>query len=255
MRRFLSLALGWALLWTAACGSRAKVAGFDAALEWSNLEKQAADLKVMRGQITDLKNQVAKWEAEKRAPGTYKPEELPSKSIEVLKSQLDAIENNKYKNAGTAFWDNLTLFLNRTMNNSKLKALPETAKAVRLYSDETIVLAEESIQNSGNYDHALTLLQQALQLDKDSKALQDRIARAKDYRFLTKKRFDAVNKGMGLDEVKALCGVPNPSYIKEKTEKGKILAGWFYLREDQGTAGFFFQDGKIYEKLWDAQKK
>lgn len=250
----MPVVLGLILLVAAACGQRTRSAGFDAAVEWANLEKQVADLKVLRAQVEDIKTQIAKWEQEKRSPGTFKPDELPDKSLEMLKSQLDSLDGSRLKGALTAFWDNLTLFLNRALNNPKLKELPESKKALRLYSDESIVLARQVVEQEGNYEQALVLLRQAQDYEKDYQALADEIVRVAEYRFLTQKHFDAAAKGMGMAEIRALCGVPNPVYVREKQEKGRTLIAWFYPKEGQGTAAFFFQDGKVYEKLWDTQR-
>lgn len=252
--RVLPVVLGFILLAAAACGPRTRSAGFDAAQEWANLEKQVADLKALRAQVDDVKAQIAKWEQERRSPGTFKAEELPDKSLEMLRSQLDSLDGSRLKGAVTAFWDNLTLFLNRALNNPKLKELPETKKALRLYSDESIVLARQVVEQEGNYEQALVLLRQAQDYEKDYKALADEIARLAEFRFLTQKHFDAAAKGMGMAEIRALCGVPNPAYVREKQEKGRTLTAWFYPKEGRGTAAFFFQDGKLYEKQWDTLK-
>jgi hypothetical protein len=252
--RLLPFLLGLILLAAAACGPRTRSAGFDAALEWANLEKQVTDLKTLRAQAEDLKAKIGKWEQEKRAPGTFKPEELPDRSPELLRSQLDSMEGTRIKGAVTAFWDNLTLFLNRALNNPKLRELPETKQALRLYADESIALARQAVEREANYEHALALLRQAQNYEKDYKALADEIARMTELRFLSRKRFDAATQEMGMADVRALCGVPDPARVREKPEKGRTLTAWFYPKEGGGTAAFFFQDGRLYEKQWDAQK-
>ena len=255
MKGILSALVGIVLISSLGCGPGQRTAGFDASLEWAALKKQEADLNALRAQIGDLRASLARWEQEKRAPGTFKPGELPDKSPEMLTSRLDTMENVQLKGALTAFWDHLTMFLSRVLNNPKFKSLPESQKALRLYADETLFLARQAVERDGNYGQAQTLLQQALHYEKDDPSLVEEMARVKEFRYLTRKHFDALAKGMGMDQAKSLCGVPNPANIRDKREKGHLLTAWFYLREDQETAALFFEDGRLYATQWDTQNK
>jgi len=255
LKGILSTLMGIFLISGFACGPGQRTAGFDAALEWASLEQQEADLTVLRAQIAEVRASLARWEQEKRTPGTFKPGELPDKSPEMLKSKLDTMENVQLKGALTAFWDHLTMFLSRVLNNPKFKGLPESQKALRLYADETLFLARQAVERDGNYGQAQTLLQQALHYEKDDPDLVAEMARVKEFRFITRKRFDALTTGIGMEQAKALCGIPNPAFIRDKREKGHALTAWFYPREDQGTAALFFEDGRLYAMQWDTQGK
>ena len=240
-----------ALLTTAGCRGGSSP-GFNAAQEWGRIDKQAQDLRAVRTQMDALRAQLERWEA---AAGNPKAADLPSESAAVLKERLETLRKDKYRNAVTAFWDNLTLFMDRALNDSQLKSSPEAAKAARLFADESITLALERVRDEGRYDRAIEVLEQAIKYDPDYPLLKAELARTRSFLRLTRERFERVETGMTMPAARALCGVPAPAAIQERTEKGRTLTAWLYPRDDGAWAALFFQDGLLYEKSWDAQPK
>lgn len=240
-----------ALLATAGCRGGSNP-GFNPAQEWGRIEKQAQDMRAVRAQMDDLRSQLDRWEA---AAGDPKAAGLPSESAVVLQDRLEALRKDKHRNAATAFWDNLTLFLDRTLNDPRLKKAPEAARAVRLFSDESVALARERVREEGRYDRAAEVLEQALKHDPDYPPLKAELEKARSFQHLTRERFDGARTGMTMSAARDLCGVPAPTAVQERTEKGCTLTAWLYPRADGAWAALFFQDGLLYEKTWDAQPK
>lgn len=254
MKNFFSLILGFFLVFCFSCKKSSKEVTFDVKQEFSNIQKQRAELKSIREEILALKEKINILEDFKNNPKKYKKEELPQESIETLMASLEELKKTKYDPNYNSFMDNLTLFLDKTLNDEKLKNEAEVSQAIRLYSDECISTGEEFIKEGGKYKEAIDIYNQALSLDPDYEILKTKIKEAEDFRFIKKERFDQVKNGMTMEEVKAICGYPNVSYIQEREEKGKKVTAWFYPKEGQKAAGIFFSGGKVYNKYWEEKK-
>jgi len=254
MKKFFLLTLGVFLIFNFSCKKQSKEVTFDVAQEYSNILKQKGELDKLREEMKVLKEKIKILEDSKINPKKYKSEELPSESLEALKTKLEDLKKTQYETKYNAFMDNLTMFLDKTLNDNNLKNKPEVSKAVRLYSDECIMTGEEFIKEGGKYKEAIEIYNQALNLDPNYDLLKNKIKEAEDFRFIKKERFDQIKNGMTMDEVKAICGYPNVLYIQEKEEKGRKITAWFYPKEDQKAAGIFFSNGKVYEKIWEQKK-
>jgi len=250
MARWLRAAPALLALWAlGGCGG-GSTPGFNAAQEWGRIEKQAQDLRAVRAQMDTIRGQLDRWEADPKGAGTEGLEPAP-----VLKERLEGLRKDKYRDAATAFWDNLTLFLDRALNDSQLKTSPEAAKAVSLFADESLALARERIREEGRYDRAVEILELALKHDPGRAALKTELEKARSYLRLTRERFDKAQTGMTMPAVRELCGTAAPAAVQERSEGGHTLTAWLYPREDGAWAVLFFQDGRLYDKSWDAQPK
>lgn len=251
MKKLFLLILGVFLIFNFSCKKASKEVTFDVAQEYLNITKQKEELVKIREEIKTIKEKIRILEDAKDNPKKYKKEELPQESLETLKLTLEDLKKNKYDTKYNAFMDNLTMFLDKTLNDEKLKNSPEVSKAIRLYSDECIITGEEFIKEGGKYKEAIDIYNQALALDPDYAPLKNKIKEAEDFRYIKKERFDQVKKGMTMEEVKAICGYPNVSFIQEKEEKGRKITAWYYPKESQKAAGIFFANGKVYDKFWE----
>lgn len=254
MKKFCLLILGFFLVFSFSCKKSSKEVTFDVKQEFSNIQKQWTELMSIREEILAVKGKINILEDFKNNPKKYKKEELPQETIETLTANLDELKKIKYEPKYNSFMDNLTIFLDKTLNDEKLKNEPEVLKAVRLYSDECILTGEEFIKEGGKYKEAIDIYNQALSLDPNYELLKTKIKEAEDFRFIKKERFDQVKNGMTMEEVKAICGYPNVSYIQEKEHKGKKIIAWYYPKEGQKAAGIFFSNGKVYNKYWEEKK-
>jgi tetratricopeptide (TPR) repeat protein len=203
--------------------------------------------------MDDLRAQLDRWEAAAYDPKGAAAEGLPSEPAAVLQERLEALRGDAYRDAATAFWDTLTLFLDRTLNNAGLKASPEAARAVDLFADESIALARELVREEGRYDRAVEVLEQALRHAPDHAGVKAEMEATRPFLRLARERFDRAEAGMTMPAVRKLCGVPAPSAMQERTEKGRALTAWLYPNEDGGWAALFFDGGRLYEKSWDTQ--
>jgi outer membrane protein assembly factor BamE (lipoprotein component of BamABCDE complex) len=107
-------------------------------------------------------------------------------------------------------------------------------EAVRLKSDEDILLAHEFIEQGGDYRRAIEIYEAALAVDPDNPRLADELAAARARRYMTAERFAQVKKGMTQDEVRELLGQPNVRDVREFPERG--ITAWFYTRDADGRA-------------------
>ena len=73
-------------------------------------------------------------------------------------------------------------------------------------------------------------------------------------RYITQERFDLVKKGMTMDEVKEVVGVPYYQNIQVDEKRG--VETWLYRKAEGGAAAIYFRTktGKSYNKKFDAIK-
>jgi PBP1b-binding outer membrane lipoprotein LpoB len=150
--------------------------------------------------------------------------------------------------------DELTDFLNVALNS--YPETPEALEGLRIYSMEAMLTAEETVQKSGAYKKAMDDLIVAKRYYEDLEfeplpALVEKITEYEDWRFITKERFDLVEKGMTPDEVKEKVGVPYFRNIQENPDK---TTTWKYPRREGGAAAIYFNKGKVYHTKFDAVK-
>jgi hypothetical protein len=130
-----------------------------------------------------------------------------------------------------------------------------TLEAIRMKSDEDILLAAEHMNEGGDYRTALDIYEAALAVDPDNPRLRQALEKARSLRYMTRERFDRVQEGMSADQVRALLGPPNANDVREYPERG--VTGWFYARDARGAAAAVWLkkkgDGQVvYEVDFDA---
>lgn len=117
------------------------------------------------------------------------------------------------------------------------------AAAVRMKSDEDILIAQEFIRAGGDYRQAVKIYDAALMVDPDYERLQQLREEAQAMRFVTEDRFAGVKKGMTPEEIREVLGQVNLRNVREYPEKNAIA--WFYPRDDRGSAAaVWFQKNK-----------
>lgn len=168
-------------------------------------------------------------------------EEDPARYAEEMK-RIKMEREGQYD----VYTDKLVTYINN--NNQD----PEALKAYADYLAKFVAPAH--ITELGNYIKAVEVYDEALEYAPDNAEIQALRDKAAELRFMTQERFDAVKDGMVFDEVREMCGVPNPKHIIEEVKRGKTLVGWFYPTEDRGAAGIYFKEGKVYSKKFDARK-
>ncbi|MEA2600378.1 MAG: hypothetical protein QOF89_1370 [Acidobacteriota bacterium] len=124
--------------------------------------------------------------------------------------------------------------------------------AIRMKSDEDILLAHEFIDAGGDYQRALEIYQEALAVDPGYARLEEELAKAQARRYTTREAFAQLKKGMSQDEVRGLLGAPNLHSVRDYPDRGVV--GWFYPKDASGAAAavwFAKSDGGYAVYLFD----
>lgn len=177
------------------------------------------------------------------------------------KQQLEDQVKQASKELDRVFTDDqneLAAFLNTALNEAP-QAL-ETLEGLKIYAEDTVLNAKDFMNEAGDYRKAVELLETAQSYFESISApvpaeLKSLLEEARKFRFITKERFDQVQKGMTRAEVRAITGTPLALNIREQEVKGKKVTIWLFRSESGDIASFFFDDkGKLYSKDWKAGK-
>jgi tetratricopeptide (TPR) repeat protein len=149
----------------------------------------------------------------------------------------------------------LVAFINSDPPRAEEPLSERQKAALRLKSDEDILVARDYIEQGGDYERAIDIYEEALAVDPDNPRLQQELQKAKARRYITLEAFAKVKSGMTQDQVRALLGQPNLHNVKEYPERGVVA--WFYPKDAGGAAaGVWFaeKDGglAVYEADFDA---
>lgn len=129
---------------------------------------------------------------------------------------------------------------------------PRQKAALGLKSDEEIQLARKYLDQGGDFQRAIDILQQALAVDGDNPRLKAELARVQARRYMTRATFAQAQKGMAPDEVRRLLGAPNLNNVRAYPDHSVV--GWFYPRDATGAAAavwFHRDEGKLVVYLTD----
>jgi hypothetical protein len=236
MRKSWITIVALAVLATGCAGSKQdeKAAAAEARkADWAWLEGAKKDLDAKRGQLAGLEAQAAAG-ADVQA------------QMDPLHQEIDKAED--------VFGGKLAAYINADPPVVGEPMKPEVLAAMRMKSDEDLLIAREFITLGGDYRKAIDILNSSLQADPDNPKLKSALADAEARRFMSKERFAAVKKGMTEAEVKAALGVPLARNMKHYPDK-KITA-WFYPKSETGdAAGIWFNEkGLAYQINFDAVK-
>ncbi|HKI06161.1 MAG TPA: outer membrane protein assembly factor BamE [Thermoanaerobaculia bacterium] len=115
--------------------------------------------------------------------------------------------------------------------------------AVRMKSDEDILLARQFIDQGGDYQRAIDIYREALVVDPGNPRLQQELAKARSRRYVTREAFAQIKEGMEREEVRRLLGQPNLHSVRDYPDRGVV--GWFYPKDASGAAAavWFHQEG------------
>lgn len=127
--------------------------------------------------------------------------------------------------------------------------------ALRMKSDEDLLLAREHIEKGGDYQRAIEIYEDALAVDPDNPRLKSELEKARQRRYTTFEAFAQVKEGMKDAEVRTLLGRPNLHNIREYPERDVVA--WFYPKGENGAAAgvWFEKKGEglvVYEADFEA---
>lgn len=207
--------------------------------EWQWLQQTKQELDAKRAQLAQLASQAA-MAAQAEGGDEAAGEEGAAETAPVdVAAQMSALEE-EITALSEQFTSRLVAFLN---DDPIVEGQPPTERqlaALRMKSDEDMVLAQEWIDKGGDYKRAIDIYQSALQLDPDNAGLQGALTQAEANRYMTEERFAQAEKGMSREEVRALLGQPNLHNIREYSDRGVVA--WFYPTDENGdAAGVWFE--------------
>jgi len=130
-----------------------------------------------------------------------------------------------------------------------------TLEAIRMKSDEDILVASEHMSQGGDYRAAIDIYEAALAVDPENPRLRQELEKAQALRYMTRERFDRVQEGMTADQVRALLGPPNVHDVRDYPARG--VTAWFYARDAKGAAAAVWFEKKkdrlvVYEVDFEA---
>ncbi len=223
-----------------------------------NLGEQLAKVKALHAQhlekaqkLRELRNELASLKAKPKldAAESQRKQAL-EEEIKQASKELDKVFTDDQ--------NELASFLNTALNDAP--QAPETLEGLKIYAEDTMLNAKDFMNEAGDYRKAVELLETAQSYFEGVSApvpaeLKSLLEEARKFRFITKERFDQVQKGMTAEQVKAITGTPLALNIREQEVKGKKVTIWLFRSESGDIASFFFDDkGKLYSKDWKAGK-
>jgi tetratricopeptide (TPR) repeat protein len=182
--------------------------------------------------------------------------ERTESQLEERRTRLAATPDPKLQKETDALSGELDRRLAAYINaDPPVEGEPLTARqqaALRMRSDEEIHLARICLEQGGDFQRAIDILQQALAVDPGNPRLKSELARVEARRYMTRQTFAQAQKGMTPDEVRHLLGAPNLNDVRSYPDHNVV--GWFYPRDAKGAAAavwFHREDGKLVVYLTD----
>ena len=218
----------------------------------ATMQQQYQDLQTARADIVTAEATLAEIEAVRERDRS----DEQKAQLEELPAQIEALNTTK-DGAFEAVQATLADFLNVALN--EFPDNPATVQGLTIYSDEAILIAEETVVKAGDYKKAMNGLDSVLRYYESlnlppHQPLVDKMANLDEMRFITKERFDVVKKKMTMDEVKEAIGTPYYQNIQVDTKRG--VETWLYRKREGGAAAVHFKtkDNTVYNTNFDAIK-
>jgi hypothetical protein len=240
LTRHLGMALVCALLGAAflagGCGPAAKETGDrrspSADAEWTWLETTRKTLAEQRARLA-------------AADPTPTPASFAAR--EALHKQTTALAGELNRR--------LVAFINADPPVQDQPMTERQKAALRMKSDEDVVLARQLIDEGGDYQRAIAIYEEDLAVDPGDPQLESELAKARARRYMAREIFAQLQKGMSQDEVRGLLGAPNSHSVKEYPDRGVV--GWFYPKDASAAAAAVWfakndgHDGRYAVYLFD----
>ncbi len=223
-----------------------------------NLGEQLAKVKTLHAQhlekaqkLRELRHELGQLKAKPKldAAEAQRKQEL-EEQVRQASKELDTVF--------TEDQNELANFLNTALNDAP--QAPETLEGLKIYAEDTILNAKDFMNEAGDYRKAVELLETAQSYFESVSApvpseLTSLLEEARKFRFITKERFDQVQKGMTTEQVKGITGTPLALNVREQEVKGRKVTIWLFRSESGDIASFFFDEkGKLYSKDWKTGK-
>lgn len=254
--RTIALAVCGIVALAVACGPGAAPEEEARTQEWEWLQQTKQELDAKRAQLAELTSRAALPVEAAAGDETAETEAGSEPAAVDVGAQQSALEEEVTALA-EQFTNRLVAFLN---DDPIVAGQPPTERqlaALRMKSDEDMVLAQEWIDKGGDYKRAIDIYTSALQLDPDNEKLRAAMAAAEANRYMTEERFAQAETGMSREQVRAVLGQPNLHNIREYADRGVVA--WFYPTTEGGdAAGVWFEvndetgESSAYQLKFDA---
>ncbi len=236
------IALAVLIVGLSACSSGPtdeELAAQQAQESWAALESAKSALDEQRAEMVALGEQI-------RA-GVDEAAEEGADTIETLQARADDLEQS-IATGSEEMMAMIIEFINEQGMEVGVEPTDIQLGAIRMKTDEEIVIAREYISKAGDYGRAIDIFQTALGFDPDNEKLQAALAEAEANRYMTPERFGQVKKKMTQEEIRDLLGQVKRQLIREYEDDNAVA--WFYEKEDTGAAGVFFRESKLGRGDW-----
>lgn len=244
----------------AACASGEGEQDEQQAAEWSWLTETKQELDSKRQQLADLQLQAEAEAAAEAAEAEEAADEAAEGEVggqeEDLAGQIVSLEE-EIAALSEEFSGRLVAFLNADPMIEGEEPTERQIAALRMKSDEDILLAQEWIEKGGDYKRAIEIYNTALMFDPENERVKTALAKAEAERYMSEERFGQVKKGMTEADVRQLLGQVNLHNVREYPDKDVVA--WFYpTAEDGSAAAVWFQpdtksgDLEVYQIKFDA---
>ena len=257
MKRNTILPLGIALLVVFSVVTGCSRGPSEEELKLAALEDQLATLQQQYQVLQEARTGLAAATATLAEISALKERDLSEEQVAQLAelpTQIEALAATRDE-AFDPVQATLADFLNVALN--EFPENPATVKGLDIYSEEAILIAEETVVKSGDYKKAITQLDAALSYYESldlppNPSLTAKLANLDEMRFITQERFDLVTKGMTKEEVNEVAGVAYYQNIQIDEKRG--VETWLYRKRDGGGAAVYFKtkDNKVYNKNFEA---
>lgn len=215
-------------------------------LAWLKENKPVIDAK--RQELRELRARLADEVPEGEAGSEGETEgELPTP--EELEAQATAVQA-EVENLTDQVGQRVVSYINNSGISVGAELTEDQRFAVGVKIDEDILVAQEYIDQGGDYVRALDIYQQVRALDPEHEALLAKIAEAEELRWMTEERFKQVKKKMTQDEVRELLGQVHRSNLREYLDRNPPVIAWFYKKEDGGAAAVYFKESRKGNGNW-----
>lgn len=216
---------------------------------WTAVEAAKGKVESLRGELAEVKESIQQ--------GAQEGAEATEEQLAEWKERAKGLEEQVIS-AGEEFNSQLINYINGAELEQGQEPPEGVKAALRMKSDEDILIAREYIDKGGDYSRAIEIYNGALAADPDYQRLNDEIAWAEEQRWMSKERFDQAKKGMTRDQIREVLGPVNNRMIQDYPERNVIA--WFYPKgPSEGAAGVYYEtkgsgEPKVYKVDFNAVK-
>ena len=218
---------------------------------WADIEQRQSDLAATKSEIAELETQLKAEPADEGEEGTEAAAEgeeaAPAMAPEEIQAKIAELEDQA-TDMSDELYGKIIEFINASGLVEGQELTPEQKAAFDAKADLDIAIAQEYIDQGGDYQKAINIYAQALRNNPGNEKLLAAQADAERLQYMDEERFALAKKGMTQDEIRDLLGTVKHTNVRDFEDKGRV--GWFYRKENGGAAGVYFKEAKKDSGDW-----